>query len=128
MQRDTSRRSERQARELNLLLANWPALAAYITRIGAVTRNFKSHALQVMDEDSGYWRDRVRIKVESDGHIDVTVIPRREDPEEIDPTQFEPTASEQEGIKAEAAKGYPHSVKVSRDTDRPAELIGVNQE
>jgi hypothetical protein len=121
MQRESSRRRERQAQELNSLLANWPALAAYIIRVGAITRNFRSHAIQEMDEDSGYWRDLARIKVESDGSV--VVRPGFGRAESIDAEQFEPTAAEQEQIKAEAAKGFPKSIKAS---DLPPDLNGVD--
>ena len=56
------RREEQEVQELKLLLENYPTLFNYINRIGATMRNFRNFSIQEMDDDSGYWRDQVRIK------------------------------------------------------------------
>jgi hypothetical protein len=110
------------------VLRKYPALVAYLARIEAErTRNFRSHAVQEMDEDSRYWRDRARIKVEKDGTVNVSVHHKRGD-EEIDAEQFAPTPEEQEAIKAEvAANPFPKSVEAAKD-DLPPDLVGVDPE
>jgi hypothetical protein len=128
MQRKTSssQSEERRAHDRKLILNNWPTLNSYLQRVGADKllrlRNFKSHAIQEMDEDSRYWRDLVRIKVEDDGTIRVAAFGQEESNEE----QFEPTAEEQEKIKEEvAANRFPKSIASDLDP-MPAELIGVD--
>jgi hypothetical protein len=120
--------SEFQKEERRRLREHYPALVDYLDRVDAKrTRNFKSHAVQEMDEDSRYWRDRVRIKIENDGSVKVSVHHKRGE-EEIDPAEFEPTAEEQEAIKAEVAKTpFPTSIGAGKD-DLPPVLVGVDAE
>jgi Family of unknown function (DUF5906) len=127
MQKETSssQREERRAHDVNLILNNWPGLAGYLRRVGAKVRNFRSHIIQEMDEDSHYWRDRVRIKVESDGAVNVHVYPKSPD-DPIDQSQYEPTEEEEAAIKKES-KSFPRSI-AGDPKDLPAELIGVDPE
>src|SRR5262249_27223536 len=117
-----------QKEERRRLREQYPALFGYLARVGAErTRNFKSHAVQQMDEDSRYWRDRVRIKIENDGTVKVSVHHKRGE-EEIDPAELEPTEEEQEAIKAEVAKTpFPESIEAGKD-DLPPDLVGVDAE
>jgi hypothetical protein len=119
-------RSYEQQDELNAFAANWPALYAYLARVGCnKMQNFRSHAIQEIDEDSRYWRDLVRVKIERDGAVGVKAYPRSAS-DEIDPSQFEPTPEEAEAIKAEvAAKPFPKSIP-GDDQQLPPQLIGVD--
>jgi hypothetical protein len=111
-------------RELAELSTKWPAVFAYVNRVGAMSRNFRNHVVREMDEDSKYWRDLVRIKIGKDGGIEVQVTPK--DREEIDPAPYQPTDQEREQIKSEV-KGspFPESLPASKD-DLPDDLIGVD--
>jgi hypothetical protein len=111
--------------ERRRLRERYPSLFNYLDRIGAkVTLNFRSHVIREKDEGSRYYHDRVRIKVENSGEIEVE--PGYLFKDEIDPADFKPSEEEQEKIKAEvAAKPFPRSIPGCLD-DPILDLVGVD--
>jgi hypothetical protein len=117
--------SEFREEERRRLRERYPALVAYLDRVGAnVPLNFGSHVVREKDPDSSYSRDRVRIKIERDGGIEVEPGYMLKD--EVDPAEFAPTDAEREAIKKEiAAKPFPRSIPGSPD-DSILDLVGVD--
>lgn len=93
-----------------------PVLRSYLSRIGAMEKNFRNHVIE--EEDLSAYMGGRRVVAEIEIKPDGTVT--------CDDDRYAPTADEQKAIKVEiSAAPFPKSINARKD-QLPPQLVGVD--